>query len=283
MSTTIAGGKPRRLAWVPPGPGHRVLRAQNHFADGLTLTPQAKGFIIKEELTLMQLFPTTLDQGQVGDCVDNATEEAVEAALKVYSQLPPDAPRPYFSRYYLYAKVRGDIGVPLTEDSGSTVLDGVLAAARHGVCLESVFPSVGDAWQTAPGADADADAANHKALRWYSLSSVDWIKACLSVGFPVIFGVQLPESFESIDVGGFMHLPQPGERFIGGHCMLIVGYRKRADGKVDFLVLNSWGPDWGAQGQFMGERINGCCWMPQEYQEMLLADEFTSIHQEMAA
>jgi len=263
----------RKLGFVPPTPAQHAFRAANHFGDGFGVTPESKGFIIKDEVDLSDLFPDVLDQGSVGDCTANGGVEAMVACLKAYGLLPKSTPSPYFSRYYLYAKTRQDMGVALTEDSGASITDMVMALMKHGVCLEEEWPSADpDGWTKAPSPEADASASKRKATRSYALSTVPWKKACLSLGFVSVFGVALFKSFEDIGPDGYMPMPQPGEPSIGGHCMVRGGYRKRPDGKVDWAVINSWTARFARKGWV---------WMPQEYDEALLALDDWTIHQEM--
>jgi len=57
------------------------------------------------------------------------------------------------------------------------------------------------------------------------------------------------ESFESQQVAqsGVVQMPQPGERVLGGHAVVAVGYQ---DAAKRFIVRNSWGPAWGMKGYF---------------------------------
>jgi C1A family cysteine protease len=143
-----------------------------------------------------------------------------------------------------------------------------------GVCTEASWPSTdGVSWTHEPSDAAKAEATQHKAKRAYALSSADWIKACLTLGFPVIFGVALPNSFDDIGADGKMELPAPGEDDSErGHCMLMVGYESR-NGVDWFKVKNSWGADWGD---------GGYCWMPRSFIDQGIADEFWSIHEAAA-
>jgi C1A family cysteine protease len=42
-------------------------------------------------------------------------------------------------------------------------------------------------------------------------------------------------------------MPASDEKPVGGHAVLAVGYD---DASREFLVRNSWGPDWGLKGYF---------------------------------
>jgi len=75
------------------------------------------------------------------------------------------------------------------------------------------------------------------------------MKGCLASGYPFIFGFTVYESFESPGVTRSGHAPMPqwGERPIGGHAVMAVGYD---DSNQWFLVRNSWGKAWGMSGYF---------------------------------
>jgi len=75
-------------------------------------------------------------------------------------------------------------------------------------------------------------------------------------------GMDVYESFESKEVQktGIMPMPQKGESKLGGHAVLVVGYREivRSYGLIakhqvrigHLIVRNSWGSDWGDKGYF---------------------------------
>ena len=75
------------------------------------------------------------------------------------------------------------------------------------------------------------------------------LRGCLASGYPFVFGFTVYESFESPQVArtGHASLPGSGERAIGGHAVVGVGYQ---DGKQWFLIRNSWGNRWGLKGYF---------------------------------
>ncbi len=81
------------------------------------------------------------------------------------------------------------------------------------------------------------------------------MKYVLSQGYPFVFGFSVFESFMTPEVAksGIMPIPQKRERLIGGHAVMAIGYD---NSKKAFLILNSWGPEWGLDGTF---------WMPYSY------------------
>jgi C1A family cysteine protease len=81
--------------------------------------------------------------------------------------------------------------------------------------------------------------------------SVDAFKAALSNRQTCAFGFTVYESFESAEVAktGIVPMPDRGEKVLGGHEVLMVGYLK--DEPNYALVRNSWGTGWALDGYFL--------------------------------
>src|SRR5437879_4319636 len=89
-----------------------------------------------------------------------------------------------------------------------------------------------------------------RAVSYQSLiQDLNQMKGCLASGYPFIFGFTVYQSFESDAVKKTGHAPMPGwgERPVGGHAVMAVGYDET---KQWFLVRNSWGAAWGIKGYF---------------------------------
>ncbi|WP_126973180.1 C1 family peptidase [Gynurincola endophyticus] len=76
------------------------------------------------------------------------------------------------------------------------------------------------------------------------------IKENLSQGAPVVIGMMVGNSFMQGMMGQDVWEPASGdERMVGfgGHAMCVVGYDDRQYGGA-FLIMNSWGSEWGRNG-----------------------------------
>src|SRR5258708_21896761 len=73
------------------------------------------------------------------------------------------------------------------------------------------------------------------------------MKGCLFSGYPFVYGFTVYESFESEDVArtGNVPMPSPGERVVGGHAVLAVGYD---DDEGMLICRNSGGAQCGDAG-----------------------------------
>ena len=148
--------------------------------------------------------------------------------------------------YYNERVIEGTVGF----DSGAQLRDGIKSVASQGVCPELEWPYVIDNFTTKPSAKAYKDAKLDRAVSYQSLvQDLNQMKGCLASGYPFIFGFTVYQSFESEAVKRTGHAPMPGwgERPIGGHAVMAVGYD---DASQWFLVRNSWGAAWGMKGYF---------------------------------
>jgi len=135
-------------------------------------------------------------------------------------------------------------------DSGAMIRDGIKTVNAVGACPESEWPYDIARFTEKPSDACYADAATHRALQYQRVShDLTQMRTCLASGFPFVFGFSVYESFESKAVAhtGVTPMPAHGERVIGGHAVMAVGYDDTA---ATFLVRNSWGTGWGLAGYF---------------------------------
>ena len=194
--------------------------------------------------------PPAYDQSNLGSCVWNALGGAIEFDLK-RQKMPVICPSRLFG-YYETRLLEGSVH----SDAGCVIRDAIKVIARKGAPHETLWPYDIAKFATKPPANAYKDALLRQAIRYARVTqSAMQLKGCLAAGFPVVFGFTVFESFESDEVAqtGMMPMPASNEAELGGHAVLIVGYR---DSDRRFIVRNSWGTAWGDNGHF---------YMPYEY------------------
>lgn len=222
------------------------------------------------------LCPPVYDQGRIGSCTANAIAAALE-----FCQIKQGLKNFTPSRLFIYWNERNAEGTT-SRDAGAVIRDGIKVVNTVGACKESSWSyddTPADALTGVWAANAkprqkpnclafhyakDADAVAYLAV----VQDVDQIRGCLAQGFPVVFGFQVYDAFESAAVAasGILNLPAAGERCLGGHAVLCIGYD---DATRRFLVRNSWGPSWGLAGYF---------WIPFDYlASPVLASDFWTI------
>jgi len=237
-----------RYGWIPDLPDNRDFtyaappRVANANQTTVDLRPQC---------------PAVYDQGPIGSCTANAIAAAIEFDLirQGEQDFTP-------SRLFIYYNERAMEGtVPL--DAGAYIRDGIKSVASQGDCPETLWPyvptpadsatnlfPVGSKPATKPDQSCFDEAVNYEALNYLSVAqNLADMKGCLAEGFPFVYGFTVYESFESPqpEPPGWIPMPKTGEKILGGHAVLAVGYDE--DDAV-FICRNSWGADWGDKGYF---------------------------------
>jgi len=243
-----------RYGWVPDLPDSR---------DHLYAAPVGVVQAMPLKVDLRRYCPPVYNQGQLGSCTANAIAAAVEfdrRKQKLKDFMP--------SRLFIYYNERV-MEHTVDSDSGAMIRDGIKSVAQQGDCPESEWPYAIAQFRTKPPKKCYADALKYKAVLYQRVTqTLSQLKGCLASGFPFVFGFTVYESFESAQVAktGHASLPQAGDKVVGGHAVLAVGYD---DSKQWFIIRNSWGDKWGIQGYFT---------LPYAYvTEDNLADDFWTI------
>lgn len=193
-----------------------------------------------------KLMPLVLDQGSLGSCTANACSNALRFILrkeKVKDWQP--------SRLYIYWFSRFIEGTT-NEDSGAVIRDVMTAIHTYGACTESLLPYNVNKYKLKPSNSCVRNATPHtRDFKYLSVdSNILTIKQCLNAGFPIVFGIDVYESFESevVTKTGIVPIPNTTtEEFLGGHAVTMYGYDET---KRHFIVMNSWGNSWGDKGYF---------------------------------
>lgn len=228
----------KRLGWKRDREDHRDFRF-------MASAEQPPAFL--PEVDLRRYAPPIQDQGDLGSCVAHAITSALR--WHVIRSGGRDYPLSRLALYYCGRYIEKTT----EEDSGLEIRDGIKAAKDYGVPREDQWPYDVSKFKLPPPKKALDEGCLWSGLTYERVKTkAAWIKAALSSGFPVVFGVTLYESFENVKSDGLVKFPDPEkEAELGGHCMLLVGYK---DGR--FIVKNSWGASWGDAGY---------CYVPENY------------------
>jgi C1A family cysteine protease len=222
---------------------------------------------LPESIDLREFCPPVFDQGELGSCTANAGTAAYMMLKKINTE---------HSRLYLYYEERRLEGTT-DEDAGASMRSVGMALNKIGICTEELWPYIEKKFAEDPPNEADSDAINHRITAYKKLLSSTAIKHYLAEKHgPVLIGMEVYESFEHISRDGFVPMPDTSdELLLGGHAVLVVGYddnlKKQnkawnllkkivkiftgSNGNTEentgyFIVLNSWGTDWGDKGYF---------------------------------
>ncbi len=205
------------------------------------------------------------NQMRIGSCTANAVGAAI--AYKLVSDpstagLIAKGFSP--SRLFLYYNGRFLDGHPVAQDSGTLVKWVLQSAESQGVASEGPATSTrtGATWpyvasqvlhKVNPGASNYLAARELRVTGFTRLApGLDAIKSALASGQPVMLSIRVYQNFPSraprpSDAGAdwLPTIPLPKGRDKGGHAILAVGYD---DARRAFIILNSWGTDWGGNG-----------------------------------
>jgi C1A family cysteine protease len=204
---------------------------------------------LKESVDLRDGDSSIENQGPIGSCVGNAIVSAYELMVrKLYPEKFID-----LSRLFVYYNSRL-FDDTLKEDSGTYIRDGLKAAARYGICSETLWPYIVDNFDKQPSPECYVDASQRLVTRYEILYTLRDMLEVLNDGMPVVIGMYLYQGFTEMDIiRSVVRLPRENESIVGAHAVVLVGYD--LPGQM-FLAQNSFGTDWGDNGYF---------WIPFEY------------------
>ena len=183
--------------------------------------------------------PLVWDQGQLGSCVPHGWLRAYNHAQRRQGE-NLTSPSALFT-YWVGRNLEGTVGY----DSGLEIRDGGKAIGREGVADRFVWPYDISRFTERPADAAWRQADTHLALHYTRLRDQRFIHNALQIRLPVVMGFSVFESFEATGSDGMVPIPSTRDSIIGGHCMLIEGYRLDLDA---FIVANSWSNTWGDAG-----------------------------------
>jgi len=204
---------------------------------------------LRESVDLREWDTIIEDQRYLNSCSSNAITNAYELCV---NQNYPE----YFthlSRLFIYYNTRAEYG-DIQKDDGMYLRDGMKSLKKFGVCTEQLWPYDVDKFDDKPAEQCYTDAEKRKILTYQKLISVYYITEVLNNNKPVIFGMQIYDSFMDLNERiSTVNFPGRKEKSLGGHAMCMVGYDSK---NRLFLAKNSFGSAWGA---------GGYCWIPYDY------------------
>lgn len=200
------------------------------------------------------------NQGSTSSCTANALCQAFNIMNTEDPSFEP-------SRLYIYARERQMedmmIGKISITDDGADEADALFWASTIGICPESSWPFIPSKVNHLPPISCDREACSHRIHNVLSVpQSLDGIKTTISSGHPVLAAIALQSYFfsPSAMTNGKIPMPDSISTNLGGHEVLIVGYD---DSISSFLLVNSWGPNWGCQPE--GATSRGYFWLPYDF------------------
>jgi C1A family cysteine protease len=260
MSEIKLGG----MGWRRDLPDYRDYTAETAeikevLVESTPLKAAAKS--IPDKVDLRECCSPIEDQQAIGSCTAHAGVGLIEYYERRAFNKHHDA-----SRLFLYKVTRNLMkdrryrGLSARHDAG----DGVI-----GVPPEEYLEYDTSRYDDEPSAFCYAFAQSYKAIRYYRhdppgtdpAKLLKSIRRYLAAELPCMFGFSVFSTIPPIGAGsGNIAFPGPGERFLGGHAVLAVGYdddRKVGDDTGALMIRNSWSRDWG--------REDGYGWLPYSY------------------
>jgi C1A family cysteine protease len=188
------------------------------------------------------------------------------------------------SRLFLYKVTRNLLH--WTGDTGAFLRSTMGALVVFGSPPEEYWPYKIADFEKEPSAFCYAFAQSYQTIKYYRHDPpgtaadvlLNRIKTYLAAGHPSMFGFTVYSSLDQADATGKLPYPCSGEKILGGHAVMAVGYDDKMKIKNSgpcgvettgaLLIRNSWGTGWGDSGYG---------WLPYEYVLKGLAEDFWSI------
>jgi C1A family cysteine protease len=270
----------RGMGWLPDYPDFRDYTPESDEvapafkAASVGARPKKR---LPAEVDLRAWCSPVEDQGSLGSCTAHAGVGMIEYFERRALGKHVDA-----SRLFLYKATRdllqwkGDTGAFLRSAMGALVL--------FGVPPEQYWPYDIERFEKEPPAFCYAFAQSFQAVKYVRLDPKDStpdevlarVKTHLHAGLPSMFGFSVYDSINRATKTGKIPAPVDGEKVVGGHAVMAVGYDDKlkvpSSGRSSttgaLLIRNSWSRHWGDDGYG---------WLPYEFVTSRLATDWWTL------
>ncbi len=206
---------------------------------------------IPEAVNLQKFAPPVGDQGHQGSCVAWSSAYGARTIAEA-ARTGEDPANLRFSPSFLYNQIG------LDNCDGSYIQRAMEFMTKSGSIPYREFPYDDKDCSRQPDQQQLEEARQHKMRGFNRLTPGDQtnaidlraIKENLAQGAPVVIGMQVGGSYMQSMMGKDLWEPTSEDRSMlgfGGHAQCVVGYDDRKYGGA-FLIMNSWGPQWGNNG-----------------------------------
>lgn len=217
-----------------------LLNKKNEKKNKYKIIKSIDSNIFPKKIDLRNEYIEIYDQGNIGSCTANALLTCFEYHNCNFKG----------SRLFLYYNSRL-FDNDLYNDNGSTLKTGINVLKKFGICNESLYQYDENNFKIIPHANAYINAQNNKVIIASQLNNdINSIKLALTKQKLIAVSIILYKSFELNNVSetGIVQMPNiNSEILLGGHSVVCMGYD---DTNKHFIMLNSWGKDWGDNGYF---------------------------------
>lgn len=248
------------LGWIPDLPSIRDYTIEQDNVQSML----AKTSIFNKNASMPQIvdlraFCSPIEnQETIGSCTAHAGIGMIE-----YFERKAFGKHINASRLFLYKTSRNLLH--WTGDTGSYLRTTMEAMVLFGAPPEEYLPYDIASFDTEPSAFCYSFAQNFQAINYLKLDPIgsaksyvlDNIKNFINSGFASMFGFTVYSSISQASSTGKIPYPTMGEKVIGGHAIMAVGYDdniviqntiNNTQTTGAFIIRNSWGTTWGDGG-----------------------------------